>query len=147
MLKSSKPVGLMMTLAASIVLTGSAAFGADGNKLKAMIDAGLIKVDQKLEASLGELGTRNVAIVRVELAPGVREPQHTHPGLEFLYGLEGSGFVEIDGNKRMPLKAGSVVRVDPGQTKALINGSTTGPFAVAALLLLEPGKPIVAPVE
>lgn len=133
--------------ALAAMATGPAALADGDAELKALMDSGQLKVEYKLEGQLGDLGTRNIAVVRVELAPGVSEPRHTHPGPEVLYGLEGSGWVELDGRERVPIGPGVVVRVAAGQTKSMINESATAPLAVAAVLLLEPGTPVVTTVD
>src|SRR6476619_1458540 len=56
---------------------------------------------------------REVVQVRVELAPGVSFPKHTHPGEEIIYVLEGTFEYEIDG-KISKVKAGDVLFVPAG---------------------------------
>ena len=52
---------------------------------------------------------REVIQVRVELAPGVAFPGHTHPGEEIMYVLEGSLEYEVEGKPPVTLKAGDVL--------------------------------------
>ena len=52
---------------------------------------------------------REVIQVRVEFAPGVAFPGHTHPGEEIIYVLEGSLEYEVEGKPPVTLKAGDVL--------------------------------------
>jgi len=52
---------------------------------------------------------REVIQVRVELAPGVAFPGHTHPGEEIIYVLDGSLEYEVEGKPPVTLKAGDVL--------------------------------------
>ena len=75
------------------------------------------------------------------------EPRHTHPGLEILYGLEGSGFVERDRQERIPVGPGTVVQVERGPVKALSNASEHEPFSILAVLILDTDEPSLTTVE
>jgi quercetin dioxygenase-like cupin family protein len=108
-------------------------------RLQALLASGDLRIAPKLTASVD--GPREVTLLRVDLAPGVVEPHHTHPGLELLYGLAGSGAVEVDDAAEIPITPGSAVQVEAGQVKSLRNTSTQEPFSVLAVLLLEPGQP------
>src|SRR5262245_17070319 len=56
---------------------------------------------------------REVIQVRVELAPGVVFPGHTHPGEEIIYVIEGTWAYEIAG-KPVTAKPGDVLFVPAG---------------------------------
>jgi len=56
---------------------------------------------------------REVIQVRVELAPGVAFPSHTHPGEEIIYVIEGTWAYEIAG-KPVTAKRGDVLFVPAG---------------------------------
>ena len=92
-------------------------------------------------------GCRTVAILRVELAPGVAEPRQTHPGLEIRYGLERAGFVELDRAESIAITPDAAVRVERGQVKALRNGSAREPFSVLAVLILDQDRPPLTTVD
>ena len=113
--------------------------------LQSLLESGRLTVDQKLAIPID--GGRTVAILRVELAPGVAEPRHTRPGLEILYGLEGAGFVELDRAERIAITPDAAVRVERGQIKALHNGSAREPFSVLAVLILEQDRPPLTTVD
>jgi quercetin dioxygenase-like cupin family protein len=89
---------------------------------------------------------REVIQVRVELAPGVSFPEHTHPGEEIIYVLEGSLEYQVEGKAPVTLKAGEVLFIPAGTIHAAKNvGSGNG--AELATYVVEKGKPLVTVVE
>ena len=85
---------------------------------------------------------REVIQVRVELAPGVSFPKHTHPGEEIIYVLEGTFEYEVEGKPPVTLKAGDVLFIPAGTIHAAKNvGSTNA--AELATYIVEKGKPLV----
>jgi quercetin dioxygenase-like cupin family protein len=89
---------------------------------------------------------REVIQVRVELAPGVAFPKHSHPGEEIVYVLEGSLEYEVEGKPPVTLMAGDVLFVPAGAVHSAKNvGSGNG--AELATYLVEKGKPLVVLAE
>jgi quercetin dioxygenase-like cupin family protein len=89
---------------------------------------------------------REVIQVRVELAPGVSFPKHTHPGEEIIYVLEGSLEYEIEGKPPVTLKAGEVLFIPAGTVHAARNVGS-GNAAELATYVVEKGKPLVVLVK
>lgn len=87
---------------------------------------------------------RVLSLTVVQLAPGVVEPTHTHPGFEILYGLTGQGHVNLDG-ARTALSAGQVVYAPNGTVKAITNASDQS-LSVLAVLVLDRHRPPFTPV-
>ena len=82
--------------------------------------------------------------VRVDIAPGVLAPNHSHPGEEIIYVLEGTFVYEIEGEAPKTLKAGDVLFVPAGKLHSAKNiGSTNA--AELATYIVEKGKPLVVP--
>ena len=89
---------------------------------------------------------REAIQVRVEIAPGVAFPKHTHPGEEIIYVLEGSLEYEVEGKPPVTLKAGGVLFIPAGTIHAAKNvGSTNA--AELATYIVEKGKPLLALVQ
>lgn len=89
---------------------------------------------------------REVVQVRVELAPGVSFPKHTHPGEEIIYVLEGSLEYQVEGIPPVTLKAGDVLFIPAGKIHAAKNvGSGNG--SELATYVVEKGKPLVVMVK
>ena len=89
---------------------------------------------------------REVVQVRVELAPGVSFPKHTHPGEEIIFVLEGTWEYTVEGKPPVTLKAGEVLFIPAGTIHSAKNvGSGNG--AELATYIVEKGKPLVTPVK
>jgi len=85
---------------------------------------------------------REVIQVRVELAPGVAFPKHSHPGEEIVYVLEGSLEYEVEGKPPVTLKAGDVLFIPAGTIHSAKNvGSGNG--AELATYIVDKGEPLV----
>lgn len=85
---------------------------------------------------------REVIQVRVDLDPGVRFPQHSHPGEEIIYVLEGAWEYQVEGKGAMTLKAGDVLFIPAGVRHGAKNvGSGKG--SELATYIVEKGKPLV----
>lgn len=86
---------------------------------------------------------REVVQVRVDFAPGVGFPKHSHPGEEIVYVIEGLLEYEIEGKPPVALKAGEVLFIPAGTIHAAKNVGT-GNAAELATYVVEKGKPLVA---
>jgi quercetin dioxygenase-like cupin family protein len=109
----------IMAVAVLIVGTGLALHVAQGQQ------PGFNRTD--LQQHDLSIPGREVIQVRVELAPGVASPKHTHPGEEIIYVLEGSLEYEVEGKPPVTLKAGDVLFIPAGTVHAAKNvGSGSG---------------------
>ena len=89
---------------------------------------------------------REVVQARIDIAPGVLAPRHSHPGEEIIYVLEGSLEYQVEGKPPMTLKAGDVLLIPAGTIHAAKNvGSGNG--AELATYVVEKGKPLVVMVK
>ena len=88
---------------------------------------------------------REVIQVRVELAPGVAFPSHTHPGEEIIYVIEGTWAYEIAG-KPVTAKRGDVLFVPAGTIHSAKNVGT-GTAAELATYVVEKARPLLTLVE
>ncbi|HEY0377145.1 MAG TPA: cupin domain-containing protein [Pyrinomonadaceae bacterium] len=85
---------------------------------------------------------REIIQVRVDIAPGVVAPRHSHPGEEIVYVLEGSLEYRVEGRPPVTLYAGEVLFIPAGTIHAAKNvGSGNG--AELATYVVEKGKPLV----
>ena len=85
---------------------------------------------------------REVIQVVVELDPGVTFGDHSHPGEEIVYVLEGSLEYQLDGQQPVTLEAGDVLFIPAGIVHSAKNvGPGTG--AELATYIVEKGKPLV----
>lgn len=112
-------------------------------RLESLITNGAIVVDPKIQIPLRD--DLMVSLALVEIAPGINEPRHTHPGIEVPYGIGGTGYVHADGPPEL-IEPGRVVRIPAGRAKTLTNPSETEPLVVLAVLALEPKLPLLTVV-
>ena len=95
-----------------------------------------------LRHDLGVSG-REVIQVRVDFAPGVAFPPHSHPGEEIAFVLEGELEYRLEGKPPVTLKAGEALFIPAGAVHAARNvGSVSA--AELATYLVEKGKPLVS---
>ena len=85
---------------------------------------------------------REVVQVRVDIAPGVMFPRHSHPGEEVVYMIEGSLEYRLDGRPPITLSAGDVLFIPAGAIHAVKNLGT-GNGAELATYIVEKGKPLL----
>jgi quercetin dioxygenase-like cupin family protein len=85
---------------------------------------------------------REMIQVRVDIAPGVLAPNHSHPGEEIIYVLEGTFVYEVEGEAPKTLKAGDVLFIPAGKVHSAKNIGTTN-AAELATYIVEKGKPLV----
>jgi quercetin dioxygenase-like cupin family protein len=86
---------------------------------------------------------REVIQVRVEFAPGVAFPPHSHPGEEIAYVLDGVLEYQFEGKPPVTLKAGEALFIPAGTIHSAKNVGT-GNATELATYLVEKGKPLVA---
>ena len=89
---------------------------------------------------------REVIQARVDIAPGVTSPKHTHPGEEIIYVLEGIFEYQVEGQPPVTLKAGDVLFVPSGTAHTAKNiGSSNA--AELATYTVEKGKPLITIIK
>jgi quercetin dioxygenase-like cupin family protein len=88
---------------------------------------------------------REAVIAHVEIAPGASVGRHTHPGEEISYVIEGEGELLIQGQPALKLKAGDGFVVPNGAIHDARNTGTQT-FKLAAVYVVEKGKPLATPV-
>ena len=86
---------------------------------------------------------REVIQVRVDFAPGVAFPPHSHPGEEIAYVIEGLLEYQLEGKPPVTLKAGEALFIPAGTIHSAKNVGS-GNAAELATYLVEKGKPLVA---
>jgi quercetin dioxygenase-like cupin family protein len=86
---------------------------------------------------------REAIQVRVDFAPGVAFPPHSHPGEEIAYVIEGLLEYQFEGKPPVTLKAGEALFIPAGTIHSAKNVGTVN-AAELATYLVEKGKPLVA---
>ena len=103
----------IMTVAVLIVGSGLAVNVAQSQQ------PGVTRTDLQRH-DLSVLG-REVIQVRVDLAPGVAFPPHSHPGEEIIYVIEGLLEYQVEGKPPVTLKAGEVLFIPAATIHAAKN--------------------------
>ena len=89
-----------------------------------------------------DVSGREVIQVRVDFAPGVAFPRHSHPGAEIAYVLEGTLEYQVDGKSPVTLKAGEALFIPAGVIHTAKNvGSVNA--AELATYIVEKWKPLL----
>jgi quercetin dioxygenase-like cupin family protein len=89
---------------------------------------------------------REAVQVRVDIEPGVAFGNHTHPGEEIIYVLDGALEYRVEGRPPVTLHAGDVLFIPAGTVHAARNtGSTTA--SELATYIVEKGKPLLTLVK
>jgi quercetin dioxygenase-like cupin family protein len=84
---------------------------------------------------------REVVQVRVDIAPGVLAPNHSHPGEEIVYVIEGLLEYQLEGEAPVTLKAGEVLFIPAGKIHSAKNVGNVN-AAELATYIVEKGKPL-----
>src|SRR3954462_1840093 len=95
-----------------------------------------------LRHDLGISG-REVVQVRVDFAPGVAFPPHSHPGEEIAYVIEGLLEYQLEGKPPVTLRPGKALFIPAGAIHSAKNVGT-GNAAELATSIVEKGRPLVA---
>ncbi len=85
---------------------------------------------------------REVVQVRVDFAPGVAFPPHSHPGEEIAYIIEGLLEYRLEGKPPVTLKAGEALFIPAGTIHSAKNVGN-GNAAELATYIVDKGKPLV----
>ena len=103
-----------------------------------------VKRTDLLRHDLGVPG-REVVQVRVDFAPGAVAREHSHPGEEIVYAIEGVMEYRLEGKRPGTLKPGEGLFIPAGTIHAVKNIGS-GSASELATYIVEKGKPLVVPV-
>ena len=88
-----------------------------------------------------------VVQARVDLASGVAAPEHSHPGEEIVFVIEGVLEYQVEGGEPpVTVKAGEVLFI-PAEAIHTVKNIGSGNAAELATYVAEEGKPLVVPAE
>lgn len=97
----------------------------------------------RTELQRHDLGTtgREAIQVRVELAPGIAFPDHSHPGEEIIFVLEGRFEYRVEG-RPVTVEAGGVLFIPAGAVHSARNAGS-GNAVELATYIVEKGRPLI----
>lgn len=125
----------LMTAAATLIVGSGLALHAAGAQQPGIKRTDLQRHDLSVPG-------HEVVQVRVDFAPGVAFPKHSHPGEEIVNVLEGSLEYEVEGKPPVTLMAGDVLFIPAGTIQSAKNVGS-GNAAELATYVVEKGKPLV----
>ncbi|EJC80030.1 cupin domain-containing protein [Rhizobium leguminosarum bv. trifolii WSM2297] len=84
--------------------------------------------------------------VRVDLAPGVLAPRHSHPGEEIAFVIEGTLEYQLDGRRPVTLNAGQSLFIPSGVVHSARNVGS-GKASELATYIVRKGETLVVPAK
>ena len=106
------------------------------------------KVTPLMSEVLTDISGKEGLMITVEYAPGGSSPIHRHNAHAFVYVLEGSIVMQVQGGKQVTLTPGQTFYEGSNDVHVVSrNGSTTAPAKFLVVLVKEKGAPVVVPVK
>ena len=106
------------------------------------------KVTSTMSKPLADIQGKEVQILTVEYPPGGSDPVHRHNAHAFVYVLEGSIVMGLNGGKPVTLTAGQTFYEGPNDIHTVgRNASKTEPAKFVVFLLKDKDAPIVIPAK
>lgn len=101
-----------------------------------------------MSKELTDIPGKEVVMLTVEFPPGGSDPVHRHDAHGFIYVLEGSVVMQVEGGKEVTLAPGQTFYEGPDDVHVVgRNASTTRPAKLLAILVKDKGAPILVPVK
>lgn len=106
------------------------------------------KVTSLLSRDLTDIPGKEGLMITVEYPPGGSDPIHRHNAHGFIYVLEGSIVMGVNGEKPVTLTAGQTFYEGPNDIHTVgRNASKTMPAKFLVFLLKDKGSPVLIPVK
>ena len=105
-------------------------------------------VTSLFETDLNDLQGREGMMVIVEYPPGVASAQHRHNAHTFVYVLEGSVVMQVEGGQRVVLGPGQTFYENPNDIHVVsMNASMTERAKILVFFVKREGAPVTEPVR
>lgn len=106
------------------------------------------KVNSLMVKPLQAYSGKVIQILTIEYPPGAHDPVHRHNAYAFVYVLEGSIEMALNGGKPVTLSAGQTFYEGPNDIHTIgRNASDTKPAKFLVFLLKDKGAPILIPAK
>ena len=106
------------------------------------------KVTELMTKALQEAPDREVLMITVEYPPSGKDPVHRHNAHGFIYVLEGTIVMQVQGGKEVTLTPGQTWYEGPADVHVVgRNASTTKPAKFLVFLIKDKGAPALVPVK
>ena len=101
-----------------------------------------------MSRDLTDIPGKEVLMITVEYPPGGSDPVHRHDAHGFIYVLEGSVVMQVQGGKEVTLTPGQTFYEGPDDVHVVgRNASATRPAKFLVILVKDKGAPILVPVK
>lgn len=105
-------------------------------------------VTQLMTQELTNIPGREAVMITVEYAPGWSDPVHRHNAHAFIYVLEGSIVMQVQGREQVTLNPGQTFYEGTGDVHAVgRNASSTRPARFLVFFLKDTGSPLLVPAQ
>ena len=106
------------------------------------------KVTPLISEVLTDISGKEGLMLTVEYPPGGSDAIHRHNEHAFLYVLEGSIVMQVQGGKQVTLTPGQTFYEGPNDVHVVSrNASSTAPAKFLVVLVKDKGAPVVVPVK
>ncbi|HZR80537.1 MAG TPA: cupin domain-containing protein [Candidatus Binatia bacterium] len=106
------------------------------------------RVSELLAQPLANVPGKEAMMLTVEYPPGGADPIHRHNASAFVYVIDGTVEMQLEGGKKVTLQPGQTFYEDPSSVHLVgRNASDTKPAKFVVFLVKEPGAPALVPVE
>ena len=124
-----------------LVLTAGIALGVVGLQIAGAQQQAIKRTDL-LKTDLDEIKGSEMQVWVAEIAPGAATGRHSHPTPRFVYVLEGSVVLELDGKPPQTFKVGQAFVEMPNAVHNFRNASTTEAAKALGFQYAEKGQPL-----
>ena len=101
-----------------------------------------------MSKDLTDIPGKEGLMITVEKAPGGADPIHRHNAHGFIYVLEGSIVMQVEGGKEVTLTPGQTFYEGPNDIHTVgRNASNTKPVKFLVFLVKDKGAPVLVPVK
>ena len=105
-------------------------------------------VTSLMSKDLTNMPGKEVLMITVEYPPGWSDPVHRHNAQGFIYVLEGSVVMQVQGGKEVTLTPGQTFYEGTDDVHVVgRNASTTKPAKLLVFLIKNKGAPVLVPVK
>ena len=105
-------------------------------------------VTSLMSKDLTNMPGKEVLMITVEYPPGWSDPVHRHNAQGFIYVLEGSVVMQVQGGKEVTLTPGQTFYEGTDDVHVVgRNASTTKPAKLLVFLVKDKGAPVLVPVK
>lgn len=100
------------------------------------------------QTNLSDIEGREGLMVTVEFPPGVAGATHRHNAHTFVYVLEGSVYMQVEGGERELLQVGETFYETPADIHTVgMNASDTHSAKILVFFIKQQGEPVSMPVH